>query len=239
MKCDQLSNDKPKDRKIGTTVTIIGSLSVILVTIITTHGNYPRVMFLYMVSGLLLVIFLLIAFTFLVPPMRKFVKTRRIAKKHNALAKRYFGDFKELIDRFAQFIQPRRCDNIPYVLNDLQAKRPEFQHISPSVDKVRDIFVIFEEEAGKRDKNKDSLVFLIRWFEYILNLYNEQLICEPVKRIRGKVRDEISEEIKETYKQNRFVYDRFMCDYVDLARKMNKTFGERIAREHFETPGEL
>jgi len=239
MNYDQLSNNKPKDKKIGPIATIIGSLSGILITIIATHAYYPPSIFLCMVTGLLLVIFLLIAFIFLVPPIRKFVKKRRIAKKHNALAKRYFGDFEELINRFAQFVEPRHCDNISYVLNDLQTKKPEFQDISPSVDQVRDIFLIFEKEAAKRDKNKDSLVFLVRWFEYILNLYNKQLICEPVKRIRAKVRAEIPEEIKEAYKQNRFVYDRFICDYVDLARKMNKTFGERITREYFETPQEL
>lgn len=73
---------------------------------------------------------------------------------------------------------------------------------------VSDIFFVFKEEADKRDKNKDSLVFLVGWFESILNLYNKQLICEPVKRIRGKVRDEIPEEIKEAYNKNKFVYDR-------------------------------
>lgn len=76
-------------------------------------------------------------------------------------------------------------------------------------------------------------------FECLLNSYNRLHICKAVEQIRNILRQrvaEIPEDIKEEYRQHKVAYDKFILEYMDFAKGINKDFGEKVAREWFDMP---
>ena len=90
--------------------------------------------------------------------------------------------------------------------------------------------------SGKLPITKDNFGLLINWFESIVNLCNEHLIRKPVERIRTIGRDEIPEHVRENYERCKAIYNRFMDDYMDFAKDINKQFAEKVARDYFQVP---
>ena len=76
-------------------------------------------------------------------------------------------------------------------------------------------------------------------FECLLNSYDRLHICKAVDQIRNILRQrvaEIPEDIKEEYRQHKVAYDKFILEYMDFAKEVNKDFGKKVAREWFEMP---
>lgn len=76
-------------------------------------------------------------------------------------------------------------------------------------------------------------------FECLLNSYNRLHICKAVEQIRNILRQrvaEIPEDIKEEYRQQKVAYDKFILEYMDFAKGINKDFGKKVAREWFDMP---
>jgi len=124
---------------------------------------------------------------------------------------------------------------IPYILKDLQ-NNPKYPNILPWPQDFRSAFEVLHEAMGKLPRTKDNFRLLVKWFESIVNLCNEHLICKPVERIRTIGRDEIPEHVRENYERCKAIYDRFMDDYMDFAKDMNKQFAEKVARDYFQVP---
>lgn len=76
-------------------------------------------------------------------------------------------------------------------------------------------------------------------FECLLNSYNRLHIRKAVEQIRNILRQrvaEIPEDIKEEYRQHKVAYDKFILEYMDFAKGINKDFGKKVAREWFDMP---
>lgn len=229
-----------KDKRIVYTASIIGALVALLIVIITARTVFTPIIFNSIVVMLVVLIVIVNVWGILGEAFIMLFKKAVRAKREHFLAKKYFKKFNRFIDRFGELFEPRRSDNIPHVLNILQSEREEFREISPSIYDFNGLFIIFTDGIKKLRRNKKNFLLVIRWFESILNVYDKQLVCKPVERIRNLGRDKISEHIKEEYKKNREAYVRFIQDYVDFVKSMNKDFGRKVAlRDYFDLPKEL
>lgn len=228
-----------KESKLVPLATIIGALAGILIIIVAAHASFPVYLYYTAVIFLLLAIFSLLFYGFLAHPIYNFIKKRREIRKHNALARKNFDEFKDFTDRFGELVEPNRGDNIPHALRDLNSSQ-EFRNISVlSTQDIHNLFYHFKERLKCFDRTKEDFTLLVKEFDTILNMYNKFCLCKPVEEIRRIGRDKVNERTKEDYKRHKGVYERFIGNYTDFGKKLNKEFGERIFRDYFEMLGEL
>ncbi len=225
---------KSKDKKTVPLISKIGPLAGLLAAAITVFSNLPIMLQYIMVLLLALITFVSIYAVF-GEPVIKFVKKKAMAKKHRILTKKYSENFNKLVDSFGEIINENHCDTIPHVLNNLQ-NNPKYPNILPWPQDFRSAFDVLHVAMGKLPITKDNFLISVRWFESIVNLCNEHLICKPVERIRTIGREGIPEHVREDYERCKAIYDRVMDDYMDFAKDMNKQFAEKVARDFFQVP---
>lgn len=171
-------------------------------------------------------------------PVWNFLRNWIAERKYNNLARKFFVEFKEFADRLEEMLQSNRCDNIPYVLKDLRSEEG-FKDISIlPVHRLYRLFVPFKKLVKRFDGTKESLAILIELFDQMMEIYNEQYIRQPVDAIKRKGTP-LPERLKEQYSNYRFAYMSFVEEYTKFGKKVNKVFGERICRTHYEAPREL
>jgi len=102
---------------------------------------------------------------------------------------------------------------------------------------LNSFLTIFKERMKKFPKRDFPL--LIEWFESILRIYNNQLVLQPFRRVRNIDLNKLTKYEKEDYEKNREHYIRFLQDYENFARAINKSAGKTIARPYFDKPGTL
>lgn len=215
-----MMDTESKNNSIGDVLSIIGPIAGLLAAIIKGFGSWA-IIFQRMMAVLRAVV--------------GFFKRPKQARKQQGLVDEYFKAFNKLVDRFEELIKENHCDTIPYILKDLQ-NNPKYPNILPWPQDFRSAFDVFYEAKGKLSITKENFLLLIKWFESIVNICNEHLICKPVERIRTRGRDEIPEHVRENYEKCKTIYDRFMYDYMDFAKDMNKQFAEKVARDYFQVP---
>ena len=232
---------KSKGKGIGHMVSIIGILAGLLIVIITAHNLFPPIMFRSIVVVLVLLIVVVNGYGVFGEPFIRLSKKMIMARRHHFLAKKYFKEFGRFADRFGELIRIDYCDTIPHVLKDLQSNSNDkrFRQILASTDDFENAFGVFSNAMGTLPINKENLSLLIKWFESIMNLCNEHLIYKPVKQIKEIGSEGIVVNIKSNYTDCRNAYNKFILEYMDFAKEMNKHFDEKIAREYFRKPEEL
>lgn len=236
-----MTDQKSKGKGIGYMVSIIGVLAGLLIVIITAHSLFPPIMFRSIVVVLVVLIVVVNGYGFFGEPFIRLSKKMIMAKKHHSLARKYFRELGRFADRFGELIKIDYCDTIPHVLKDLQSnsKDTRFRQILASTDDFENAFGVFSNAMGTLPITKENLSLIIKWFESIVNLCNEHLICKPVKQIKEIGSEGIAVNIKSNYTDCRNVYNKFILEYMDFAKDMNKHFGEKIARDYFRKPEEL
>ncbi len=233
-----------KESKLGPLAAIIGTLATILIVVMTVaRASFPVYLYYVVVILLFVAIFSLLFYGFLAHPIYDFIKKKWKIKKHNALARKYFNEFEHFTERFGELLWQSTTVNIPHALRDSQSSQKFRQVFYPSThdfyNHFRDLLDCFKERLKRFDRTKEDFILLVNEFDTILNMYNEFCLCKPIKEIRGIGRDKVKESFKEDYKKFKGAYERFIGDYTDFEKKLNKEFGKIIFREHFEMPEEL
>ncbi|MBN1763303.1 MAG: hypothetical protein JW878_09575 [Methanomicrobia archaeon] len=230
---------KGKESKLVPLAVIIAALTGLLISIIAARASLPANLYYVAVISLLVTIFALLIYGFLAHQIYDFIKKRREIMKCNALARKYFGEFKHFTEIFGEFVNQSRSDNIPYALKDLFGN-PAFRGVSYlRTDDFYNLFNCYKERLKRFDRTKEDFSLLVNEFDSILDIYNKHCIVEPVREIRAIGREKVDEQTKENYKKQKVTYERFIGNYVDFGKKRNGEFGERIFREYFEMPEEL
>lgn len=226
---------KSKDKKTVPLISKIGPLAGLLIIIIAAHSLFPTIMFQSIVVVLIALIVFVNGYEVFGQSVIEFVKKKRMAKKHRILTKKYYEKFNKIVDRFVELIKEDRSDTILYILNKLQSNT-KYAAILTSNQDFRRAFEVFYGSMGKLPRTKENFLILVRWFESIVNLCNEHLICRPVEQIRTIGREGVPEQAREDYERCKAIYDRFMDNYMDFAKDVNKQFAENVARDYFQVP---
>lgn len=206
--------------------TILASISVIISVFVKEAPSW-----LLYVGIVLIIIFSLI-------PIYPKIKSRIDHVKKNRLAKKYFYEFRDLVDRFSNYVNPNRT-NIPYLLKSIiNAQSKDYEQISlPSTNNILAIFNPFRELVKNFNGKKDDLILLIKMFYGIVDMYNKDYVCYPVTQIKNK-KKEIKEDDRDKYKEQKHTYTLFLEDCKKFGEKINKIFGEDTGR-YFEFPKDL
>ena len=233
-------NEKTKNitlKKIATISTIPASTITIITGVLSWRDYIPDVLFkLFLTLTILIILFLLVYF-FVTILHQRVLKKWREARKNNALVKKYFDDFELLCDRLGDLLKDNRIDNIPYVYINFRSIPPEFNYPRSLIYDLANLLAVLKE--GMKNVLRSDFRLLIKCFESILRIYNSQLVLQPFQQIRNLYRDKLTEYERDTYEKSRENYVRFLQDYMNFAKAINKGYGEKIAQDYFEQPGKL
>lgn len=229
-------DDKLKDKNRGSKVSMIGPLAALVAAIITAFADFfPALQ--YAMFFLLVVIAATSIYVVFGSHTVSLWRKMRLSIKHRLLVKKYFGQFSMFVDRLSEFSQDSRCDTLPYVFAKMKNIPPEYRQPRSLMYDLTNFLTIFKEWMKKFPKRDFPL--LIEWFESILRIYNNQLVLEPFRRVRNMDQSKFTKYEREEYEKNREHYVRFLQDYENFARIMNKSVGKTIARPCFDKPGAL
>ena len=233
-----MMDEKPKDKRIVPMVSLIGSLAVLLAAITSLYSKssiiYQNIMII-----LLIIITVISICGFFGQPIIEFQKNINKTRKHNILTKGNIKEFKSFVDRMGELFIYNRVDNIPHVLYELQNHGSEFRDIIPRIDELRELYNVFKRFVEKSTHNKKSFLLCIKWFESILNIYNNIFVCKPVERAQQINDEKIPKHIRINYDEQKSRSVRFIEDYSLFAKKLNSEFSENVVREYYQPPKSL
>jgi len=224
-------------KRLAVVITITASGITIVAGILTIGDYVSKSLFnLFLVLTLLIILLLLmyslVAFLF----TRVLLKWKEV-RKNKLIVKRYFDEFAGFSDRLGELLRDSRCDNVPYVFTHLRTMPPELNYPRSLIYDLASLLAVFKEAMEKVDRMDFRL--LIKWFNLILRMYNGQLVIQPFRQIRNLYKERLTEHDRESYEKSRENYIRFLQDYMNFARAINKDFGENVAYDYFEPPGRL
>jgi len=231
-----MNESKSKEKSTGSKVSMIGPLAGLVAAIITVFSNLPAVLQ-YIMVLLLAMITVVSIYVVFGQQFIGFFKRTTMAVKHHFLAKKYFTEFNRFVDRLAELLKDNRYDNIPYVFIHLRNIPAEFNQLRSLMSDVGGLFAVFKD--GMEKVHVRDFELLIKWFESILRVYDRHLVFQPFQQIRNLYRDKLTEQDKEDYEKSRENYVRFLQDYTNFAKAINKDFAEEVAQDYFEQPGRL
>jgi len=234
---------------LAQTVSLLGSLAglvvVIVGVIVGVYGNLgSRVQLIAILSLVVIAVYSL----YMVLGRPSVLAVRRAAKaiREYYLVPRYFAGLELFVERLQRLCDRGYSDNIARILCDFPPlwggpliDPPALWHLAGFVDALH--FML----SGSR-RSKKNLGFLLRWFRLILDMYNRQCVCEPVKQVVNRAEQGLDEDkklpyerLKRKYQEVKFGYVVFLEDYAKLVRDVNAAFGESMASDCYDRPGEL
>ena len=229
-------DEKLKDKSTGSNVSMIGPLAALLAAIITASANLSTTLQ-YIMVLLIAVIAVVSVYVVFGQQFRRFFKKSTMAIKHHFLVKKYFSEFNSFVDMLEELLKDNRCDNIPYVFINLQNMPPEFNYPRSLIYDLANFLAVFKE--GTKKVQRRNFRFQIECFCLILRVYNRELVLQPFQRIRNLYRDKLTEHDREVYEKSRENYARFLRDYTNFAKAINKDWGKKVVYGYFEPPGRL
>ncbi len=229
------SDEKPSLRLWTEVVMAISSFLTLLITIVTTKGVVPS-WFIYIPIGF----FTISVIVLLWIPIATYIREKLQYRRYNQLARHYYPGFRELTQRFSEFVDSRRSDTLNAQLRDLQGHeevRGKLKLLPLSI--IESFFYIFKKKIEGFDKDFGNLSLLAEEFDNIMRFYNGSYVIEPLQMLRQINIDGIPKEKVGEIELFRENYSAFLRDYVNYAKRANEDFGKEIFYEYYEMPKAL
>lgn len=156
---------------------------------------------------------------------KNYAKKKRLA----ALAKEHFKTLVDFVDRLESIASTSNSNSIPYILNDVTERN---QHLSGLLNEFRIMLQAYRFGVKSLHCNGSNYLLLVKWLESLLIFYHNDIICNPIETIRNS-NTQIDNRLKDDYKICRESYMKLINDYIELARLINKTYGENIVCDYF------
>mgnify|MGYP007084778269 CR=1 FL=1 len=231
-----------RDDKMSLIVAIIGIfISIIVATVSLLTSSIPTQIF-YPLALAIVVCALALLIGVLYGPASRFLRARSLLKRYDEIAKWHYGEFREFVDRFSELSDERMGKSVSKDLGELsRAGIQGFQRvfILPTFY-IQYLITHFRAILDNVYCRKETFVTVTEIFDDIIRIYNNFSVFKPIEEIRMIGRDKVPENIRETYNDDRVIYVRFLEEYVDFIKKMNKEFRKDLLRvPYYETPKEL
>jgi len=217
-------------------------ISIIVAAVSLLTASIPTQIF-YPLALALVVCALALLIGVLYGPASRFLRAKSLSKRYDEIAKWHYNEFKEFVDRFSELSDERKGKSVSKDLGELHDRSgiQDFQRvfILPT-HYIQYLIIHFKKILDDVYCDKETFVTATEIFDDIIRIYNNFSVFKPVEEIRTIGRDKVPENIRETYKDDRAIYVRFLEEYVDFIKKMNKKFGQDLLRvPYYETPKEL
>ncbi|MBS7632559.1 hypothetical protein KEJ15_02905 [Candidatus Bathyarchaeota archaeon] len=226
----------PKITELAAVVGVMVSILVAATSLLSNSGNLPSWWFYFS-------LILLIALTFFIPimifirPVRERIGERRLERRLNGIARRYFPKLKDLVIKSRYFNNSVRTlmDNIRRRY-EKEIKSQLVSHVleSHNINETYDTIVVIEKEIEESDKTYCNLCLLMKRFEQVLESYKRNLKIHEVfaHEIMTTTDKPITKDLEADYEAFREKYNDFLKDVTDFCNNINQETGRRDFPEH-------
>jgi len=218
------------------------TISVIVAVISLWSARMPAEVF-YPLAIVLLICTLAFLITVSYGPISRLFRARRVSRLQDQIAKGHRGQFMEFLDKFIELSDQTKFMSVSSDLTELHDRSgiQDFQRLFIlSTHYTQELLVHFRQMLNNVFWSKEAFVTAAETFDDIVRIYNNFSVCKPVEEIRTIGREKVPEKIRENYQDHRAVYVRFLQEYQDFVKKMNKLFQQDFLRvPYYETPKEL
>jgi hypothetical protein len=206
-------------------LTAIITLAGLLIVIIGNHSLFPELLFYSIVMILIGVIIVLVGYSFLWKHTSNYIRTRLWRRKQNILARKYFEDFSDFVDRFTSL---REFNNISLGITGILKGLPTAIQINIILNEFPIILQNPLNNLKQRlnnlrfyrsEINEPNLSSLAKEFENYVALHKRLYVDLFVTMAREGGPERISEETKRAYREYREDYNQFIMAYTEFAKK--------------------
>lgn len=217
-------DSRPTIEKALTTGILILSATIAFAT------QLDRLAFLIQVTvGIVIGAFTIAWIGWVFRPFARYVRlpNPRLVTKEGGFARQNIKELKSIIERFQKVYDIRRMDTIVYPLMSLRGRGGDFANIpNPNTTYVESFCYLILKGLDSMKQDKETLAWGVEFFNWVLRMFNDQLIVPTVTAIRT-VAAQVSmpQDVKEDYNTNRLAYLAFLNDYENFIDRGNKELG--------------
>lgn len=231
----------------------IVALSGLLIVIISARTGFPELLFYSIVMILIGVIVVLVVYAFLWERSVRYIRNKMWKRKRNRLAREYFGDFRDFVERFTSLREfSDTSKGIIAVLHGLPKNIPEKENFGVLIGAmVHEFAYILRNPLNDLKKRLDDLCFwkkkeinyeflscLVKEFENYVKIHKRLYVDFTVTKAREIGLDNIPQTTKRLYSEYKDDYNQFVIAYTEFAKRSTKTrLG--IFSEHLQKANEL
>lgn len=230
--------------------TAIIALAGLLIAIITNYRAFPELLFYGIVTVVIGVIVVLVVNAFLWQRCTSYIRRKMSIRKSNSLAREYFDDFREFVERFTSLGEFRNVSQgITGILQALLKKVPT-KHDSLISERIKNAGSILQNplpdfkqrldnlQWKKKELNYELLSCLVTEFENYVRLHKRLYVDFAVTIARELSLDKISQATKRAYAEYKDDYNQFIIAYTEFAKRSSKArLG--IFSKHLQKASEL
>ena len=213
--------------------TIIVALIGLLIVVLNTSSLYPPVMFYSMTIVIMGLMVVFSSYAFLWERATRYIRMWWWKRKRNASARRYFGDFKDFVDRFTSF---REFNNVSQgitgLMMELNEKTPKYRVLINARtnyfsrilrDPLNDLKQkIRQLSFSKSEINDEIASCLVKQFENHIMLHKQLYVDFFVITAREIGLENLRKNTKRMYKEYKDDYNQFIVAYTEFARRSAK-----------------
>lgn len=239
------NHERTKVYAFSAIVALVG----LLIVIIGTHTLFSELLFYGMVVVLIGLIVVLVAYTFLWQRTVRYIRTKIRKRKHDSLAREYFDDFRDFVERFTSLGEFRGSKGITGILDDLLKKAPSERGLLIDA-RIKNFNPIlhnpmndFKQKVNNlywhmKDLNHEFLSCLAREFENYVRLHKHLYVDFAAAMARELGLEKIAQATKRSYSDYKDDYNQFIIAYTEFAKRSTKVrLG--IFSEHLQKANEL
>ena len=225
-------------------VQIIVFLTAILSGSATLASQYTQLpwWYRYPLALFTLVSLIVLLNTFLWPPVRSAVASKREQWRLNVASKGVYPEFGDIVRRFQEFISVQNAEILPRYVMDLRNQDPGWRTRLPATPQLlfmAELFRPFLRRFEEWDGTYHQLNALAQDFFTFLNQYDSTYVWEPLNAIRAVKKEEVPESLRNKLNLLRENYAAFLRDYASFAKRANARLGTNAFVDYVRLPEPL
>jgi hypothetical protein len=232
-----LQPNSDKGSRLVYLLGIMGSLTVITVSIFQNKNLFPEAWIKLAIIFILVLYLFIIIYLFFFESICLKYKDRMIKRKKNETAQKHFPELARLKGKFEKLISFN--NGITGVFNNLKSQSEIYKYLDvPQLNGIKNLLADLDNLLKNFDDTGENFELLIGQFESILKIYNEfyvNAILKDIKCLRQIFKNEIiPENIKKQYYDQKAEYDNFVYAYREFGERVNREYGNRIVHDYIE-----
>jgi hypothetical protein len=235
----------------GVVITVIGSLSVVLIAIVTQARAYLNFfVFNIIVGGCGIAILGLVAYYFIGRPIWPKIVRWRINNRRESIATRLFPELANLVDKFTEIAASNNLVTINQAIRSFQITQPNVDNQKAIVAQDRmgilmnAYHLVIDQPLGELKAGIDQTVNLRPSFPlfrhffselwYLVWAYKLVFVNQYVQTCRWVGEDAVRRDSRDEYSKFVSKYNQFATEFCDLGKKANQSVGELMFPDHIE-----
>ena len=221
--------------------TAIIALATLLIVIISNHTVFPKLLFHSMVIVLVGVIVVLVVYAFRWQRSERYIRNKIWGRKMNRLARSYFDDFKDFVNRFTSLREfsggvSQGITGLLIQIGGLPKNVPKREKKFSTLINMRinNFSFILQNPLNelkqkldnlhwkKKEINYEFLSCLVKEFENYIMLHKRLYVDFTVTMAREIGLDNIPKENERAYSEYKDDYNQFIIAYTEFAKRSRK-----------------